>query len=72
MIKFSQPIDSLRLQLWGSMGLAQLWMLAVVIYAAQVVFCTAWLRFYKQGPLQWLWGCLTAGRYKSNRLVPAG
>jgi uncharacterized protein len=57
---------------WGSMGLAQLWMLAVVIYAAQVVFCTAWLRFYKQGPLEWLWGCLTAGRYKSNRLVPAG
>lgn len=57
--------------LWGTMGLAQLWLLALVIYAAQVLCCSVWLRFYRQGPVEWLWVCLTAGKFKPNRLMPA-
>ncbi len=53
------------------MGLAQLWLLAFAIYAAQVVCCSVWLRFYRQGPVEWLWTCLTAGKFQPNRLVQA-
>lgn len=55
---------------WGTMGLAQLWLLATVIYTAQVLFAAAWLQFFIQGPVEWLWGCLTAGEFKNNRRVP--
>lgn len=52
---------------YGSMGLAQLWLLALCIYAAQVVFSSIWLHFFKQGPVEWLWGCLTKKRFTVNR-----
>lgn len=52
--------------LWGTFGLAQLWLLALCIYASQVVFCSIWLRYFKQGPVEWFWACLTAGRFSSN------
>lgn len=29
--------------------------IAVVIYIIQIVFSSLWLRFFKQGPLEWLW-----------------
>jgi len=57
---------------WGTMGLAQLWLLATVIYAAQVVFAAVWLQIFIQGPVEWLWGCLTVGEFKNNRRVSAG
>jgi len=56
---------------WGTMGLAQLWLLVLVIYSAQVIFAAGWLHFFKQGPVEWLWACLTEGRLKSNRRVAA-
>lgn len=56
---------------WGTMGLAQLWLLATVIYIAQVLFAAAWMHFFIQGPVEWLWGCLTAGEFKSNRRMAA-
>jgi len=52
---------------WGTMGLAQLWLLALCIYAFQVLLCSLWLRFYKQGPIEWLWACLTEGQFRANR-----
>ena len=53
---------------WGTMGLAQLWLLAPCIYVFQVLLCSVWLRIYKQGPIEWLWACLTEGQLRSNRL----
>ena len=53
---------------WGTMGLAQLWLLALCIYVFQVLLCSVWLRIYKQGPIEWLWACLTEGQLRSNRL----
>ncbi|QFU74349.1 DUF418 domain-containing protein [Halioglobus maricola] len=52
---------------WGSMGLAQLWLLALLIYTLQVLFCALWLKFYQKGPVEWLWASLTAGRMAANR-----
>lgn len=52
---------------WGTLGLAQLWLLSFVIYAMQVLFCSVYLRFFLQGPVEWLWGCLSAGQFRSNR-----
>ena len=57
--------------LWGTMGLAQLWLLALIIYSVQVGCCSVWLRFFRQGPVEWLWACLTAGAFKPNRLSHA-
>ena len=54
--------------LYGQFGLAQLWGLALAIYTAQVVFCSLWLRTFKQGPIEWLWACLTARELRSNRI----
>lgn len=53
--------------LFGSLGLAQLWLLALVIYSCQVVISSLWLRYYKQGPVEWLWRCLTAKQWPANR-----
>ena len=46
--------------------LAQLWALALVIYAFQVLFASLWLRYFRQGPVEWVWRCLTAGKYSPN------
>lgn len=51
----------------ATLGLAQLGLLAVLIYALQVVFASLWLRFFRQGPVEWLWRCLTAGSILPNR-----
>lgn len=52
---------------FGTLGLAQLWLLALVMYAGQVLFSSVWLRLFTQGPIEWLWGCLTKGRFSTNR-----
>jgi len=53
--------------LYGSLGLAQLWLLTLLIFAAQVVAVTLWLRYFKQGPVEWLWRSLTEKRILPNR-----
>lgn len=45
--------------LWGSMGLIQITLVALGIYAFQVVFSMLWLQYFKFGPLEWGWRCLT-------------
>jgi uncharacterized protein len=59
---------------FGSLGLAQLWLLALVIYSGQVLFSAAWLHLFRQGPVEWFWGCLTKRRFTTNRkfLLHAG
>ena len=59
---------------FGTLGLAQLWLLALAIYSGQVLFSSLWLQFFRQGPIEWLWGCLTKKRFTFNRkfLLPAG
>jgi uncharacterized protein len=48
---------------WGNYpGLRALVPLAVAIYLSEVLFCNAWLRYFRFGPLEWLWRSLTYGR----------
>lgn len=42
-------------------------LLAVAIYAAQLVFSVLWLRFFRFGPLEWLWRSATY--WKWQRIV---
>ncbi|PLW70690.1 DUF418 domain-containing protein [Pseudohalioglobus lutimaris] len=51
----------------ATLGLAQLGVLAIGIYAFQVVFASTWLRFFRQGPVEWAWRCLTAKKILPNR-----
>jgi len=55
------------LGLWGTLGLAQLWGLSLLLFAGQVAFAAVWLKYFKQGPVEWVWACLTAGNFKVNR-----
>jgi uncharacterized protein len=45
--------------LFGTMGLLEISILAVVIYSIQIVFSFVWLKFFLYGPLEWAWRCLT-------------
>ena len=35
------------------------------VYLFQVVFCLVWLRFFRFGPLEWIWRMLTYGQWFS-------
>jgi uncharacterized protein len=48
---------------WGNYpGLRALVPLAVAIYLSEALLCNAWLRYFRFGPLEWLWRSLTYGR----------
>jgi uncharacterized protein len=54
------------LGLFGKMGAAQGLGLACVLYAAQAALSLAWLRYFRFGPLEWLWRALMYGRVLPN------
>ncbi len=45
--------------LFGTMGIVQITMLALFLYALQIIFSFLWLKYFAFGPLEWLWRCLT-------------
>lgn len=49
------------LGLYGQVGPAVGLALAVAIFAVQVPLSVAWLRFFRFGPVEWLWRTLTYG-----------
>jgi uncharacterized protein len=49
--------------------------IALAIFAWQVLFSTIWLRYFRFGPVEWVWRQLTYGkfislRYKKETVVP--
>jgi uncharacterized protein len=42
--------------------------LTVLIYLAQIPFSVQWLRFFRFGPMEWLWRSLTYGKLQPMRL----
>lgn len=46
-------------QLFGTMGLLEITLLALVLYAIQILYSYLWLKYFTFGPLEWLWRCLT-------------
>lgn len=52
---------------FSQLSLAALWLLAALIFTLQVLASTFWLKAFKQGPIEWLWGCLTKGELSANK-----
>ncbi len=47
---------------FGTHGPAEMWMVVLGVWAAQLVWSPLWLSVFQMGPLEWLWRCLTYGR----------
>jgi len=45
--------------LFGTMGLLEITLLALLLYIVQILFSMIWLKYFIFGPLEWLWRCLT-------------
>ncbi len=37
----------------------QLWLVVLSVWAFNIIFSLLWLRFFKMGPFEWVWRCLT-------------
>lgn len=48
--------------LGASMGLIYIQLVAVGVFIFQMVFSNVWLRYFKYGPLEWIWRMLTYGK----------
>ncbi|GAB3994145.1 DUF418 domain-containing protein [Spirosoma daeguense] len=46
---------------FGDLHIYQLYILVFDIWLIQLVFSAVWLRYYKLGPLEWLWQSLSSG-----------
>jgi uncharacterized protein len=55
------------LGLFGRLDSGPAAMIGIAIYAAQLVFSSAWLRSYRFGPVEWLWRSLTYGSWQPLR-----
>lgn len=51
------------LGLGTTFGLIYVEMTAVAVFLLQIVLCLLWFRYFRFGPLEWLWRMLTYGRY---------
>ena len=50
--------------LWyGTMGPGALWVVVGAVWLAQLVWSPLWLARFRMGPLEWLWRCLSYGRW---------
>lgn len=52
------------LGLMGKLSMAQMNLLAVAVFVLLVVFSHVWLRFFRQGPLEWLWRVCTYRKWQ--------
>jgi len=50
--------SSFGLHLWGKFGMAGLMAIAFAVIAVQVVIANLWLRWFDNGPFEWLWKSL--------------
>jgi uncharacterized protein len=61
------------LGLLGRLGMVEMNLLAVAIFVALALASHAWLSFFHQGPLEWLWRCGSHGQWQPlRRRPPAG
>ncbi len=44
---------------FGKIDLYTLFFIALGVYAIQIAFSFVWLHYFKFGPLEWVWRCLT-------------
>ncbi len=51
------------LGLGASCGLGETEMIAICVFAFQIIFSRLWLSFFRYGPLEWIWRMLTYGKW---------
>ena len=56
--------------LFGKVGPAAGLCLTIAIYICQVRLSLGWLRYFRFGPMEWVWRSLTYGKLQPMRLVP--
>lgn len=52
---------------FGAVGATGATLIALTIFAIQIVLSTVWLSFFAYGPMEWIWRQLTYGRWLSFR-----
>lgn len=52
---------------FGTIGATEATLIALTIFAIQIVLSTVWLSFFAYGPMEWIWRQLTYGRGLSLR-----
>lgn len=57
---FSMPWGPLW---YGTMGPGVLWGVVGAVWLAQLIWSPLWLARFRMGPLEWLWRCLSYGRW---------
>lgn len=57
---FSMPWGPLW---YGTMGPGALWAVVGAVWLAQLIWSPLWLSRFRMGPLEWLWRCLSYGRW---------
>jgi uncharacterized protein len=48
---------------FGKLDQYQLYFVVVEIWIIQIVFSVFWLRRFREGPVEWIWRCLTYGKW---------
>ncbi len=59
---------SYGLGLYGQVDIVQGMMLVTGIYVVQVIWSHFWLKYYRFGPMEWLWRTLTYGKKQKMKL----
>jgi uncharacterized protein len=52
---------------YGEYGYARLLGLTAMVWCAQLLFSVMWLRYFRFGPMEWVWRCFTYGRIQPMR-----
>lgn len=55
-----------------SFGLVHVELTALAVFLLQIVVCKWWLRYFRFGPLEWVWRMLTYGRYFQFKVTKEG
>jgi uncharacterized protein len=53
---------SVGFALGGKIGLAYIFLIAIIILLVQMILSKIWLKYYSYGPMEWLWRKLTYGK----------
>ncbi|MCC5916271.1 MAG: DUF418 domain-containing protein [Cryomorphaceae bacterium] len=52
---------------YGKFGLSGVLFFALIVFICQIIFSKIWLKYFRFGPLEWLWRQMTYGRWIKNR-----
>jgi uncharacterized protein len=55
---------------FGRLSQLELYFVVIEMWLVQIVFSVFWLRYYRLGPLEWLWRCLVYRKKLPNKLEP--